>query len=90
MNKTEMTQFEGTLSTDDVVSALISSHVNKLGAKTLPELYENLVKCSNCPFDEKCDKLYKAMEDRDYSPYCNELLSIMLGEKKIKDFIPFF
>lgn len=87
MNKTEMTRFEGTLSTDDVVEALISSRVNKFGAKTLPELYENLVKCEHCPFEKECDKLYAAMEDHDYSPYCNELLSILLGEKKISDFI---
>jgi hypothetical protein len=87
MNKTEMTQFEGSLSFEDVVDALISSHVNTYGAETLPELYEHLVKCSRCPFEEKCDKLAAALEENGYSPYCNELLSIMLGEKKISDFI---
>lgn len=87
MNKIEMTQFEGSLSFEYVVDALLSSHVNTHGAKTLPELYERLVTCSRCPFEEKCDKLSAAMEDYGYSPYCNELLSIMLGEKKISDFI---
>lgn len=87
MNKTEMTQFEGSLSTEEVVSALISSHVNAYEAETLPELYEHLVKCGRCPFEKVCDKLCAAMEDHNYSPYCNELLSIMLGEKKISDFI---
>lgn len=87
MDKTEMIKFEGSLTTDKVVDALISSHINKFGANSLPELYENLVKCNNCPFEKECDKLYAAMEDHDYSPYCNELLSIMLGEKKISDFI---
>lgn len=85
MDKKELTKFEGSLSVDDVVEALATA--NSYSAKTLPELFERLVKCSRCPLEEKCDKLASAMEEYGYSPYCNELLSIQLGEKKISDFI---
>ena len=85
MDKKELTKFEGSLSIDDVVEALATA--NSYSAKTLPEIFERLVKCGRCPLEEKCDKLAAGLEENGYSPYCNELLSIMLGDKKINDFI---
>lgn len=85
MDRTEMTKFEGSITIDNVIDAL--AEANSFSVKTLPELFERMVKCNRCPFEEECDKLAAAMEDHGYSPYCNELLSIRLGEKKISDFI---
>ena len=85
MDKKELIKFEGSLSIEDVVEALAKA--NSYSAKTLPELFERLVKCNRCPLEEKCDKLAAGLEENGYSPYCTELLSIMLGDKQISDFI---
>ena len=87
MDKLTMAKFEGSLTTNDVINALLSSNVNGYEAETLPELYEHLVKCPYCPLESKCVKLAKALEDHGYSPYCHEVLSIMLGEKHINELI---
>ena len=59
--------------------------------ETYGELWARLnngsTNCYDCPFKEKCDKVFKIFDDKDIEFYCEDSINIMVGQKRIEDFL---
>ena len=79
MSKIE--SLESSVGFDEIVTCLMNSYKSE----TVGELWEELISCQRCPFENQCEQLTKYFVERDKRVMCEDVINILVGDKTIEE-----
>lgn len=85
MDTQNLKQYESKVSYKELVKALLET--KNMQSKTAGYYWESTVPCGNCPFVKDCETITSSLTVLGKSPCCSDVISILLGEQTIKDFL---
>lgn len=80
----DIKELKGTMDLSDFAEGLVSQKK----AKSLGEVWENIVDCNHCPYKEKCQAISDYIQKKyDVNTYCRQIIDYLLGDMSIEGFL---
>lgn len=80
----DIKELKGTMTISDFAEGL----VGQKKAKSLGQVWEDIVDCNHCPYKEKCQAICDYIaEEYDVSAYCRQVIDYLLGDMSIEGFL---
>ena len=74
-------RLEGSIGFDEIVTCLMNSHKSE----TVGELWEEIIPCKRCPFENQCEQITEYFVERNKRVRCEDIINILVGDKMIAE-----
>lgn len=74
-------RLENSIGCDEIIPCLI----NYYKSETVGEMWEKIIICKRCPFENQCNQITEYFVERGKRAMCEDIINILVGDKTIAE-----